>query len=494
MKKNIFSLEGLLPNAKLRFSNSPFKRFQVKVTLIIIFLISVVLLISNALIFKLTMDSNFDSLRERLKGIAQTAALMVDVDMLEQVPLNRTGIHSSAYKTLVARLNKIKQVNPSMKYLYVMTKTPQQGIWQFVVDADTIPEEMNYKNHHPQGKRQVLLAFPGDPYNASRFPQMLKAFEGSSADTKLERDEWGVTVSGYAPIYNQQGKAVAILGVDMAAEQVYSLQQEFRRRFVLVFILGFCLALLLGVVIVGPIIRPIEQLVEGTRRVAKGDLLYRLKVSTDDEIGELGRAFNQMATSLYKSRRRLLGYFYNVVKMLVRVSEARDQYTKGHSESVANYAGKIALRLGVSSDDVKFFKKVTVLHDIGKVGIRDSILNKPSELSEGEWEKIRQHTIIGEKILKPVLEDHNMLSAVRSHHERYDGCGYPDQLHGDNINIFASIVCVADSFHAMTSDRPYRTALSKDEAVSELTRHRGTQFHPKVVDAFLEILEEEKRF
>jgi len=106
---------------------------------------------------------------------------------------------------------------------------------------------------------------------------------------------------------------------------------------------------------------------------------------------------------------------------------------------------------------------------------------------------MKQHPLIGEKILKPVLTNDEMLAVVRGHHERYDGKGYPDQLKGEQLNLFAAIVSVADAYDAMTSDRSYRKALSREEAIAELKLNRGTQFHPKVVDAFLEILKDEPK-
>ncbi len=170
--------------------------------------------------------------------------------------------------------------------------------------------------------------------------------------------------------------------------------------------------------------------------------------------------------------------------------EAKDSYTRGHSDRVAEYAEKIALRMNFSREKAESLKKAALLHDIGKLGVQESILNKKDKLSGDEWEIIQRHPKIGEEILKPVLSDEEMLSVVRSHHERYDGKGYPDGLKGEAINLFAQIVSVADTFDAMTSVRAYRGALSKEAAIEEIKKNSGIQFNPKVVEVFLGILQE----
>jgi HD-GYP domain-containing protein (c-di-GMP phosphodiesterase class II) len=149
--------------------------------------------------------------------------------------------------------------------------------------------------------------------------------------------------------------------------------------------------------------------------------------------------------------------------------------------------------MGFDQATVDYFKKIALLHDIGKLGVKDSILHKQGKVSDEEWEIIKQHPVVGEEILKPILGDDAMLTVVRGHHERQDGRGYPDRLTSDKINIFTAIVGVADAYDAMTSTRAYRAAFTKSHAIEELKKHRGTQFHPKVVDVFLEILAEDDK-
>lgn len=457
------------------------RRFQTRVTIAIVLAIVLVLGLSDFLVYRFALDSQFNAIRQELMLQAKNAALFIDSDLLLQVPLNHDGVKSLHYQIIVEQLKKIKAINPRIKYIYTMEKTAEPGIWQFIVDPDPLPD---------REKVTEASSLPGDRYNAGRFPEMMKAFDGPAADTKLEVDEWGVTLSGYAPILDRNGRAAAMIGIDILADDVYNIQREVHRRGILVGILGVFLSLIVGMLISKHMTDPVEDLVEATQKIAQGDLKYRVKVCGNDEIGDLGRAFNQMAKSLYQSRKKIIGYLLRVVKTLIRILEVRDQYTRGHSEAVADYAGQIAERMGFSRDTVKFFKRITLLHDIGKLGIKDHILHKPGPLTEEEWAVMRRHPIIGEEILRPVLAGEDMLAIVRGHHERYDGTGYPDKLQRDKINVFASIVSVADAYHAMTSDRSYRKALSRAEAIAELKKHSGTQFNPQIVEIFLNILKE----
>jgi putative nucleotidyltransferase with HDIG domain len=326
----------------------------------------------------------------------------------------------------------------------------------------------------------------------ARFPDLLSAFSGATSDSKLSIDEWGAALSGYAPIKDKNGKTIAILGVDITAADVYAAQKEVRTRAILVLLLGIILSVLLGMLLSRRITSPIRKLVNGTRHISMGDLTYKVEVVGDDEVSELASSFNEMIASLYESRKRVHDYFYSVIQSFARIVEARDRYTQGHSERVAKYAEGIALRMKFSPEEVELLKETALLHDIGKLGVQESILYKKEKLSDEEWEKIRRHPGIGEEILRPVLAEKEMLAAVKQHHERFDGKGYPNKLSGENINIFAQILSVADAYDAMTSSRAYRPAFNKEKAIEELRKNSGTQFNPKIVEAFLQALQEEK--
>ena len=147
----------------------------------------------------------------------------------------------------------------------------------------------------------------------------------------------------------------------------------------------------------------------------------------------------------------------------------------------------VAVAMGIAGDELEKVVRAAELHDVGKVAVPDAILSKPGPLSEAEWGYMREHTIVGDRILSaaPALEEAAKL--VRSSHERYDGAGYPDRLRGEEIPLGARIVAVCDAFHAMTSDRPYRAAMPQDEAIRRLLEAAGTQFDPEIVRVFVDL-------
>ena len=454
------------------------KSFRFKVILASIASLVFVLALSGVLIHQFVLHAQFEQLRDKLKVIASTASFAIDVPSLLSIPLNRQGMNTPQYQSIAKKLEAIKKQNQPIDSIYILTRTDHEGIWQFIVDPE--PETR---------KTAGVTSYPGDKYNASRFPELMKAFDGATADRKLEVDEWGVTLSGYAPIFDERGKAVAVLGVDILAADVFATQRAVQRRVILVFILGVLLSFVLGFVFTRHITGPVRELVEGTRRISKGDLWSKVSVRDEGEIAELADAFNKMTEELIEAQRKNHRYFYGVIQSLVRIVEAKDSYTRGHSERVAEYAARIAVRMEFPSESVETLKQVAVLHDVGKLSIHDDILNKKEKLNPEEWEVIRNHPVIGEEILKPVSLSREMLAIVRGHHERYDGKGYPDALSGNQINIFSQIISVADAYDAMTSSRAYRPALSQKEAIAELCRNKGAQFSPKVVDSFMAALE-----
>jgi putative nucleotidyltransferase with HDIG domain len=182
---------------------------------------------------------------------------------------------------------------------------------------------------------------------------------------------------------------------------------------------------------------------------------------------------------------RIEELFLEGVQTLVHALEAKDPYTQGHSARVAAYAGAIGRALRLSEAEVQVLELGAELHDIGKIGVRESVLQKDGRLSREEYEHIMAHTVIGARILEPLLKhEPQAIAIVRSHHERLDGAGLPDGLRGEEIPLMARIVTVADSFDAMTSSRPYRPALPVEHAQRELRSRSGEQFDPVVVDAF----------
>ncbi|NLC44144.1 MAG: HD domain-containing protein [Clostridiales bacterium] len=183
---------------------------------------------------------------------------------------------------------------------------------------------------------------------------------------------------------------------------------------------------------------------------------------------------------------------YNTIKTLTAAIEAKDEYTEGHSRRVEHYVEQVSEKMKLPPNRIESIKVAALLHDIGKIGVRDSILGKPGRLTDKEYEIVQQHPSIGVRILEEANLSQEIVDAILHHHEHYNGNGYPDKLKGDEVSLHAYIIGVVDAYDAMTSDRPYRKALSKERAISILIEERGKQFHPEVVDTLVFILNSEK--
>jgi putative nucleotidyltransferase with HDIG domain len=205
----------------------------------------------------------------------------------------------------------------------------------------------------------------------------------------------------------------------------------------------------------------------------------------------LAKRIEESTKNLTRLYENLRSTYMRTVKALAQAIEAKDHYTHSHSEKVSRYATHIARQMRLPSKQVELIHQACELHDLGKIGIHDSILTKEEPLTPGEWEQIKQHAVKGAQILEPLTFLGEVVELIRQHHEHYDGTGYPKGLKGEQILLGARIIHVADAYEAMTASRSYRkTPLSKGEAVAEIKKHSGRQFDPKVVEAFLKVVDE----
>lgn len=180
--------------------------------------------------------------------------------------------------------------------------------------------------------------------------------------------------------------------------------------------------------------------------------------------------------------------YLETIETLRFTVEAKDTYTRGHSDRVSEYSVLIGKHLGLSEEDIHLLRVGGLFHDIGKIGVPDSILLKTSKLTDDEYSEIKNHPKIGAQILSNATLFEKAIPIVKHHHERYDGFGYPEKLAGENIPYLARIAAIADSFDAMTSKRTYRDSLPLDVVISEISKNKGTQFDPNIADKFLDIL------
>ncbi len=201
---------------------------------------------------------------------------------------------------------------------------------------------------------------------------------------------------------------------------------------------------------------------------------------------EHDRYHERLERTVRRQTRKIRRTFLSGIDSLVRTVEARDHYTSGHSLRVRRYSLLLADALCLNERLRQQLSLAAKLHDIGKIGVPDLILNKPGALTEEEFDVVKQHPVIGERILAPIIRNINILASIRSHHERIDGRGYPDGLSKDGIPLLARVLAVADCFDALTSARAYRSALAVPEAVKLLEEGAGKQFQPEIVRAFLD--------
>jgi putative nucleotidyltransferase with HDIG domain len=221
--------------------------------------------------------------------------------------------------------------------------------------------------------------------------------------------------------------------------------------------------------------------------VLAAHLSLRMHARQAQLIEELETTNDQLAEANVHLRRTNLSF----ATAMVHALDSRDAYTAGHSAAVAVYSRDIAKELGMPQSEVERVHLCALLHDIGKIGLRAEILQKTSALTDDEWEEMRDHSRIGAEILGRVEDYADVAAIVRSHHERWDGAGYPDGLAADQIPKLARIIAVADSYNAMTSDRPYRRAMTTERAIQQLTLGKQSQFESALVEAFLAVLERE---
>ena len=208
---------------------------------------------------------------------------------------------------------------------------------------------------------------------------------------------------------------------------------------------------------------------------------------------EENRAYQRDLESMVEERTQQLAdandelrrLFMSSIKALAQALEAKDEYTQGHSARVAEFGVEIARYVSLPDREVQSIWVAGLLHDIGKIGVRENVLNKPGKLDAAEWESVQQHPVVAARILGPIEELGDVIEIVMHHHERFDGSGYPEGLKGSDIPLGARILSVADAYDALTSKRPYRDALPEAEAVGILEEAAGTQFDPVIVRAFV---------
>jgi HD-GYP domain-containing protein (c-di-GMP phosphodiesterase class II) len=295
-----------------------------------------------------------------------------------------------------------------------------------------------------------------------------------------------VMLGTYSPVTNLNWAVVVEKPRDEAYSSVYEMQRTAR----LLAVFAIALSIGIGIIAARRITNPLEILTESSHAIARGDFSQRVQLKSRTEIGELAATFNFMSEELEHFVRDLKRaaaenreLFMNSIQMLAGAVDEKDPYTRGHSDRVTKYSVLIAKEIGMPEEFLEIVRVSAQLHDVGKIGIEDRILKKPGALTAEEFEIMKTHTTKGANILSPVSQLKEMIPGIELHHESLDGRGYPRGLKGDEIPLLPRIIAVADTFDALTTNRPYQQAHDCDEALRIIHSISGKRLDATAVAA-----------
>jgi len=401
------------------------------------------------------------SLGALLLNIARTGSLLVDGDL--HVRLGQDGrADSPAYATIRDRLLLIQDANGLHESLYTLTDVRGDHA-RLIAIGNGLGEVGGAYHLAPNVQPIVQRAFS----------------EGTPGYTDLYAGPDGTWMSAFAPVRDSSQRTVAVLAVDFRANTYLAARDAVRRRLYWSALIGAGLALVAGVALARHITRPLAELQSLARGVVEGDLMPRRTIRTRDEIGLLANVLHLMVERLRVTQK-------SVVEVLVRALEARDGRA-GSLDRLAVASRELARGLGLSPAQEEALELGARLHDIGEVGTPESVLTRPGPLRATERATVEQHPTAGTEILETVPLLTPALDVVSSHHERWDGTGYPQGLRAEEIPLAARIFAVVDTLDALTHDRPYRRACEMPDALAMVAAESGKQFDPRVIAAALAI-------
>jgi len=313
-----------------------------------------------------------------------------------------------------------------------------------------------------------------------------REFNVSSGSEKIEM------LGTYSPVQSLNWAVVVQKPRRDAYRGVYEMQRTAR----LLALLAVLLSIGVSIFAARRITNPLSVLTESSRAIAKGDFSQRVHLMSRTEIGELAQTFNTMSEELEhfvedlkRAAEENRALFMGSIQMLAGAVDEKDPYTRGHSDRVTRYSLLIAKELGLPASFMETLQISAQLHDVGKIGIEDHILKKPGSLTEEEFEVMKTHTTKGANILRPVPQLAEMLPGIELHHEALDGRGYPYGLKGEQIPLLARVIAVADTFDALTTNRPYQQAHTPEQALEIIRSIAGKRLDPKAVDALMAVYE-----
>ena len=406
------------------------------------FAIVIVGIITSSVLFR---TATIDNRKEILVKAGKLAATQIDANKINYWLEN--GADDEYMKT-GQQLRHILNNTPYLQYLYVLQIQPDGC--HIVYDLDTEDTELE------QFMESSLEEMPlGDiyPFEAAFMDSVPTLLAGGRIDIIESRDLYGWLLTGYEPLYDDSGKCTGYVGIDISMLGV-----ESYTRFLLIWLVAVTMTFMLIIIILG---------IAASKRARQSEEYAALEKQTKRD---------------QKLLREVITAFANSI-------DAKDKYTHGHSSRVAEYSRKLAEMNYKSEQECDEIYYAGLLHDIGKIGIPDSIITKEGKLTDEEYEMIKQHPVLGAQILKSITEFPYLSIGAGGHHERYDGKGYPAHLKGTDIPEIARIVSVADAYDAMSSKRSYRDPIPQQKVREEIVKGSGTQFDPEYARLMLHLID-----
>jgi putative nucleotidyltransferase with HDIG domain len=333
----------------------------------------------------------------------------------------------------------------------------------------------------------------GEKFSPAEGPVLQKSEDGTVIK-EISGKSGGMFEISSPVLFMDKDLGFVILGINKSAlvEPQHEAQKKMLLIFAVILLLGVATSLLLSSFLT----RPIQELSAGVTELKQGKRSRPLRIYSQDELGRLTESFNEMTALITAQRDKLSKYaqdleeaYIATVRVLAAAIDARDTYTLGHSTRVAQLSVELGQDIGLRQEELEELEIACLFHDVGKIKIPDAILLKKGKLDALEQREMIRHTEYGTEILSKASSLFKYIPAVRHHHEWYDGTGYPDGLSGDKIPLAAAIISLADVYDAMTSDRPYRDALTEEDARRKIIGLAGKQFYPDLTVRFIKLLE-----
>ena len=430
-----------------------FRNIRAKATLLILVLLTATTFLSYIITIRVMNRHVTDKIIRTVESLGRSIAPTAGFLMAEQ---NLLGLDTIVFQ--------IRNTNPDIKSIGVLG--PERDI---IVHSDI--KERGRKMEPPQG-------------------EVLEQSEDGTVVRKISGAP-GTLLEIESPIrFMDKHLGTLILGLDWSV--LSTALGAARRKVIWLFAVILVLGTVSGVFLSASLTRPIKELSSGVEDLKRGKASKPLRIFSKDELGRLTASFNEMSGLITNQRDRLAQNareleeaYVSTVRVVAAAIDARDSYTLGHSTRVSEMAIALGKELGLHGQELDDIEIACLFHDVGKIKIPDAILHKAGKLDPDEREEMQKHPEYGAEILRKAPSLRRFIPAVRHHHEWYDGSGYPDGLSREGIPRDAAIISLVDAFDAMTSDRPYRKAMTKKKALATIEEHGGKQFSPELTSLFL---------